>query len=62
MAEIGFSLLKRQCLPERVGSIEELNSYVTSYVKERNSYPKNVNWQFKTADARIKLRHLYPEL
>ena len=62
VAEIGFSLLKRQCLPERVGSIEELNSYVTSYVKERNSYPKKVNWQFKTADARIKLCHLYPEL
>lgn len=62
VAEIGFSLLKRQCLPERVGSIEELNSYVTSYVKKRNSYPKKVNWQFKTADARIKLRHLYPEL
>lgn len=62
VAEIGFSLLKRRCLPERVESIEELNSYVTGYVNERNSHRKKVNWQFETADARIKLRHLYPEL
>lgn len=29
---------------------------------ERNAGQKSVNWQFKTADARIKLKHLYPIL
>jgi len=33
-----------------------------SWNTERNASQKSVNWQFKTADARTKLKHLYPIL
>ena len=59
--EIGFSMLKRQCLPERVESIEELREQIDTWTKERNNGQQKVNWQFTTEDARIKLRRLYPE-
>lgn len=62
VAEIGFSLLKRMCIPERVNSLAKLRSCVNAYVKERNEGVHKVNWQFTAKDARIKLRHLYPEL
>lgn len=62
VAEIGFSLLKRTCIPERVDSIEKLRASVTAFVKERNAGERKVNWQFTTNDARVKMRHLYPEL
>ena len=58
---IGFSMLKRQCLPERVESIEELREQIDTWTKERNNGQHKVNWQFTTEDARIKLRRLYPE-
>ena len=65
--QFAHSLLKRQCLSDRVESIEKLNAYVTTYIREWNSHRKTVNWQFKTwqfktVDDRIKLRPLYPEL
>ena len=60
--QFAHSLLKRQCLSDRVESIEKLNAYVTTYVREWNSHRKTVNWQFKTVNDRIKLRPLYPEL
>lgn len=62
MAEIGFSLVKRQRLPDRVETMDELKADVIGYVTESNSLGRSVNWQFKTNDARIKLRYLYPEL
>lgn len=62
VAEIGFSLLKRQCLPDRVSTIDELKACVDAYIRERNQQRKTVRWQFKSTDARIKLHHLYPEL
>ncbi|MDD5951931.1 MAG: IS630 family transposase, partial [Bacteroidales bacterium] len=37
---------------------EELSAWNT----ERNTAQRGVNWQFTTADARIKLKHLYPIL
>jgi hypothetical protein len=54
-------MLKRQCLPERVESIEELREQIDTWTKERNNGQHKVNWQFTTEDARIKLRRLYPE-
>lgn len=62
VAEIGFSLLKRLCIPDRVDSIEKLRAQVTAFVERRNSVNKGINWHFKTEDAREKLKHLYPEL
>jgi DDE superfamily endonuclease len=61
VAEIELSVLSRQCLNRRIGSAEQLRSEVAAWVQERNADKSRVVWQFKTADARIKLRHLYPQ-
>src|SRR5262245_26426030 len=61
VAEIELSVLARQCLDRRIGSAKQLRSEVTAWVKERNADNSRVVWQFTTADARIKLRHLYPQ-
>ena len=58
--EIEFSVLGRQCLNERVDSIERLKTVVRAWTEERNALPKKLNWQFRTNDARNKLVRLYP--
>ena len=63
IAEIELSALGNQCLSKRrIDSIDKLNEELASWNTERNAGQKSVNWQFKTADARIKLKHLYPIL
>ena len=63
IAEIELSALGNQCLSKRrIDSVEKLNEELSSWDIERNAGQKSVNWQFKTADARIKLKHLYPIL
>jgi hypothetical protein len=60
VAEIELSVLARQCLDRRIGSATELHREVTAWQDERNADGSRVQWRFTTADARIKLRHLYP--
>ena len=60
VAEIELSVLARQCLARRIGSAEQLRSEVSAWVGERNADASRVEWRFTTADARIRLRHLYP--
>jgi transposase len=62
MAELEFSVLARQCLAQRLPSREELGSEVTAWASERNTRAAKTEWRFTTADARIKLKHLYPTL
>jgi len=63
IAEIELSALGNQCLAKRrISSIDRLNEEISSWNTERNAGQKSVNWQFKTDDARIKLKHLYPIL
>lgn len=63
IAEIELSALGNQCLSKRrIDSINKLNEELASWNTERNAGQKSVNWQFKTSDARIKLKHLYPIL
>lgn len=62
MAEIELSVLARQCLGRRMGSRSFLQREVQSWETQRNRNKSAVNWQFTTADARIKLRRLYPSL
>lgn len=63
IAEIELSALGNQCLSKRrIDSVDKLNVELASWNTERNAGQKSVNWQFKTADARIKLKHLYPIL
>jgi hypothetical protein len=60
MAEIELSVLSRQCLDRRIESSEILRREVAAWEEERNERMIEVKWQFTTADARIKLRRLYP--
>lgn len=60
MAEIELSVLARQCLDRRIETREDLEKEVTAWEEERNERMVEVRWQFTTADARIKLRRLYP--
>jgi hypothetical protein len=60
VAEIELSVLARQCLDRRIGSAAELRSEVARWATDRNADGSRVQWRFTTADARTKLRHLYP--
>lgn len=60
MAEIELSVLAGQCLDRRIATREELEREVAAWEEDRNERTIGVNWRFTTADARIKLRHLYP--
>jgi hypothetical protein len=62
MAEIELSVLARQCLDRRIASQEELAHEVAAWEEERNAAAVTIDWRFTTADARIKLKHLYPTL
>lgn len=61
VAEIELSVLARQCLNRRIGDIETLDRSLQQWNTTRNREASKVDWQFTTADARIKLRHLYPQ-
>ena len=62
MAEIELSVLSRQCLDRRIESSEILAREVGAWELERNERMVEVKWQFTTADARVKLRRLYPAI
>jgi hypothetical protein len=62
VAEIELSVLARQCLDRRIETREDLEREVAAWEQERNERGVGVRWQFTTADARIKLRRLYPAL
>jgi hypothetical protein len=59
-AEIEFSVLSRQCLDRRIENAEILRRAVQAWTQQRNTASKRIDWQFTTADARIKLKRLYP--
>jgi len=60
MAEIELSVLARQCLDQRIESMELLRQEVEAWESERNEQQVEIKWQFTTADARVKLHRLYP--
>jgi hypothetical protein len=62
MAEMELSILSRQCLDRRLESKELLTGEVAAWQRERNGRQCKINWQFTTADARIKLKRLYPSI
>ncbi len=62
IAEIELSVLKRQCLADRIDCIEKMRVEVAAWNNHRNNRQSKVDWQFRTADARIKLKRLYPKL
>ncbi len=62
MAEIELSVLSRQCLDRRIGTPAELEREVAAWQAKRNASEVGINWRFTTADARIKLKRLYPSI
>lgn len=62
VAEIELSVLARQCLDRRLGSKTELRKEIDAWTAERNRDHAKVVWQFTTPDARVRLKHLYPQL
>jgi len=62
MAEIELSVLARQCLDRRIPDQESLAEEVDAWETERNAAESSIDWRFTTADARLKLKHLYPEI
>jgi hypothetical protein len=62
MAEIELSALVRQCLNRRLPNLATVTAEVQAWQQQRNDEVVKVHWQFKTDDARIKLKHLYPKI
>jgi len=62
MAEIELSVLHRQCLDRRLPDKETVQREAAAWAKERNAAQMTVDWRFTTADARIKLKRLYPSI
>ncbi len=62
MAEIELSVLSRQCLARRISDKQTLSAEVSAWETSRNDVKVQIDWQFKTDDARIKLKRLYPVL
>jgi hypothetical protein len=62
MAEIELSVLARQCLADRMQSPTHLQQQVAAWDERRNRSTVRVDWRFTTADARIRLKRLYPSV
>jgi uncharacterized small protein (DUF1192 family) len=62
MAESELGVLSSQCLDRRIPEQQVLKDEVEAWEADRNRKHAKANWQFTTADARVKLRRLYPAL
>lgn len=62
VAEIELSALNGQCLNRRIPDIALMRTEVAAWERDRNNRAAKIDWRFTTADARIKLKRLYPKL
>lgn len=62
MAEIELSVLARRCLDRRIPDQEALRRETTAWMERRNTAKATIDWRFTSADARIKLKKLYPTI
>jgi len=62
MAESELSVLSRPCLDRRIPDKQTLIEEVAAWQHDRNNNHTKADWQFTTADARVKLKRLYPAL
>lgn len=60
MAEIELHVLNGQCLNRHIATMEKVKEEVDAWQNHRNNKKSSINWQFTNADARIKLKRLYP--
>lgn len=62
VAEPELSVLTRQCLGRRISCRDEVAREAEAWDERRNARQVEIEWQFTTEDARIKLRHIYPKI
>ena len=62
MAEIEQSVMARQALGRRVPDQAAMEQVTTAWADSCNEAEATVDWQFRTEDARIKLKRLYPKI
>ena len=62
IAEIELSALNTQCLNRRIPTIELMRTEISAWENDRNNRASTIDRRFTTADARIKLKRLYPKL
>jgi hypothetical protein len=62
MAESELGVLASQCLDRRIADRSTLEREVAAWVQRRNTHNAKADWRFTTADARVKLKRLYPVL
>ena len=62
LAESELAVLSGQCLNRRIPDRQMLEREVAAWVERRNTHHAKADWRFTTADARIKLKSLYPVL
>ena len=60
MAEIEISILSRQCLKQRIATLDELKRLMTGWTQRRNNAQARIQWCFDVSQARTKLARLYP--
>ncbi len=61
MAEIELSILSRQCMRGYFENRQQLTRRIGRWERDRNRTQAGIDWRFTTADARIKLKKLYPQ-
>jgi DDE superfamily endonuclease len=62
LAESELAVLSSQCLARRIADAETLTREVDAWRMRRNTHNAKANWHFTSADARVKLKSLYPAL
>jgi hypothetical protein len=62
MAESELGVLSSQCLDRRIPDKQTLVEEIDAWEEDRNANHAKADWQFTTAGARIKLKHLYPSI
>lgn len=62
VAECELSVLLSQCLDRRISNLKIMKKEVKAWQNDRNNRDAKINWQFEDKNARIKLRHLYPNI
>jgi len=61
MAESELAVLSNQCLDRRIPDKPKLIEEVAAWQRRRNKHHAKADWQFTTADARVRLKRLYPQ-
>jgi hypothetical protein len=62
MAEVELSALAGQCLNRRIPDLATMQRHIAAWEDDRNNRQPKIHWHFSTANARTKLKHLYPQL